>query len=144
MSEQPETVITAEELEALERPEIAITAGALADHVDSMIAIHGDLPLVQWDHDTWSTLGTAKDCVSRRDTDEGPVIAVASMGYSSDEEEITASVFVAELRAAIAEHGDLPVQHHDADTSWLLPYRAQVPDAEKGVITIMSVGYSDI
>lgn len=124
-----------------------ILAGALADHVEMMIIAHGDLPLDQWDHDTWSTLGTPPDFVSlqeRPDEVQGPVLVVSSMGYVSDEDPIVASAFVAGLRTAIARHGDLPVHHHDSDTMMLLPYREQQPEVRKGAILITSVGYTEL
>lgn len=127
----------------------AIKASDMANHLDAMIARHGDLPVIQMDHDTGGTLVTPEGAVTfEHDGEEGDVVVIGNKGYDYGAIGVAASVLVADLRAVIRRHGDHPLHHRDADTSELLRYDAQDDDLhvsrtdDEVSIIIASVGYT--
>lgn len=125
--------------------EAVLTASQMADHVEAMIATHGDLPMMQWDHDTWWPYPTGPASIKAENDDEtGELVLVTShVGYhaAEDAETVSASRFVSDLREAIEAHGDLPMHQRDADTGDLMAFRGQTAETHEGTILITSEGY---
>lgn len=125
--------------------EAILTASQIADQVEAVVVTHGDLPMMQWDHDTSWPYPTGPASV-RAELDEEtgePVLVTSHIGYhaAEDAETVSASRFVSDVREAIEEHGDLPMHQRDADTGDLMAFRGQTAEIDKGTILIMSEGY---
>lgn len=119
-----------------------ISATMLADHLDRMVSIHGDLPVSQWDHDTGGIVHTVGQSVTfETDEDLGGVIVVNNAGYDWREPSIPASALSVQLREAAARFGDLTVHQRDADTSELMAFPPQTDTIRKGEIVIEPDGY---